>query len=358
MDLGTEIKPDTRQEDQRHVLFEDNYPEPLRYNTWVLRVSIHCEGCKRKIKKILSKIDGVYTTNIDVKQQKVTVIGNVEPEFLIKKIMKAGRHAELWPTPPMDNNNDCNYQKNARNEETSGDEDDENNNNGGDGGGGSGGGGGGGGGGGNCDQVKQVVTFVNGQPQPQGDGAPKKKKKKKKKKKSLGNTTVVMEGGGGGGGSGGGGCGGGGGPPQNDGPPETVIYSAPPDHHIIHGHPPHFHQQQQNPYPTVHSPPRHHPQQTYSPGPPPPSFYQTQQTQTAPSYTVSYNTAHGMSNGGNETASYYAAPGPIHPTSYYSYEYVDTGYESPPPEFYSYRSQPSDSFEALSEGNPNSCCVM
>ncbi|XP_010493986.1 PREDICTED: WAS/WASL-interacting protein family member 1-like [Camelina sativa] len=345
MDLGTEnIKTDTRQEDQRHIVFED-YPEPLRYTTWVLRVSIHCEGCKRKIKKILSKIDGVYTTNIDVKQQKVTVMGNVEPEVLIKKIMKAGRHAELWPTSMENNiNNDCNnYQRErkAKDEKTSGDEDDENNNNsGGDGGGG------GGGGGGNCDQVKQVVTFVNGQPQPQGDGAPKKKKKKKKKKKSSGNTTVVIEGGGGGPG--------GGGPPQNDGPPETVIYSAPPDHHIIHG-PPQYHQQ--NPYPTVHSPPRHHPQQMYGPGPPPPSFYHTQQTQTAPSYTVSYNTAHGPSNGGNETASYYAAT-PIHPTSYYSYEYVDTGYESPPPEFYSYRSQPSESFEALSEGNPNSCCVM
>ncbi|VYS68106.1 unnamed protein product [Arabidopsis thaliana] len=352
MELGTEIKSDTRQEEQRHV-FED-YPEPLRYTTWVLRVSIHCEGCKRKIKKILSKIDGVYTTNIDVKQQKVTVIGNVEPEILIKKIMKAGRHAELWPTSMENNiNNDCNYQKKPKkdNEETSGDEDDDENNNNNNGGGDVGGGGGGGGG--NFDQVKQVVTFVNGQLQPQGDGAPKKKKKKKKKKKSLGNTTVVMEGGGGGGG--------GGGPPQNDGPPETVIYSAPQDHHIIHGPPPHLHhhQQQNHPYPTVHSPPRHHPQQMYGPGPglPPPSFYHTQ-PQTAPSYTVSYNTVHGPSNnGGNETASYYTAP-PSHPTSYYSYEYVDTGYESPPPEFYSYRSQPSESFESLSEGNPNSCCVM
>lgn len=28
------------------------------FKTWVLRVSIHCEGCKRKIKKLLSKIDG------------------------------------------------------------------------------------------------------------------------------------------------------------------------------------------------------------------------------------------------------------------------------------------------------------
>ncbi|VVB15238.1 unnamed protein product [Arabis nemorensis] len=108
----------------------------------------------------------------------------------------------------------------------------------------------------------------------------------------------------------------------------------------------------------THSPPRHHPQQMY--GQPPPTYYHhhTAMPQTAPSYTVSYNTAHGPgNNGGNETASYYAAP-PRHPTSYYSYEYVDNGYESPPPEFYSYRSQPSESFEALSEGNPNACYVM
>ncbi|KAK6930147.1 Heavy metal-associated domain, HMA [Dillenia turbinata] len=71
--------------------------EPLKYQVWVLKVSIHCEGCKRKVKKVLQGIDGVYITTIDLKQQKVTVAGNVDAETLIKKLNKAGRHAELWP---------------------------------------------------------------------------------------------------------------------------------------------------------------------------------------------------------------------------------------------------------------------
>uniref|UniRef100_A0A8R7TDG6 HMA domain-containing protein n=1 Tax=Triticum urartu TaxID=4572 RepID=A0A8R7TDG6_TRIUA len=32
--------------------------EPLQYTTTVLRVSIHCEGCKKKVKKVLHSIEG------------------------------------------------------------------------------------------------------------------------------------------------------------------------------------------------------------------------------------------------------------------------------------------------------------
>ncbi|KAA8545172.1 hypothetical protein F0562_019939 [Nyssa sinensis] len=71
--------------------------EPLKYKTWLLKVSIHCEGCKRKVKKVLQNIEGVYTVNIESKQQKVTVTCNVDAEILIKKLIKSGKHAELWP---------------------------------------------------------------------------------------------------------------------------------------------------------------------------------------------------------------------------------------------------------------------
>jgi hypothetical protein len=30
----------------------------------VLKVNIHCDGCKHKVKKILQKIDGMYDLNI------------------------------------------------------------------------------------------------------------------------------------------------------------------------------------------------------------------------------------------------------------------------------------------------------
>ncbi|CAO2832012.1 unnamed protein product [Amaranthus hypochondriacus] len=68
----------------------------LNYNTWVLKVPIHCLGCKREVKKLLQRIDGVYSTTIDTQQQKVTVSGNIDSEILVKKLQKTGKHAEIW----------------------------------------------------------------------------------------------------------------------------------------------------------------------------------------------------------------------------------------------------------------------
>ncbi|KAG6394814.1 hypothetical protein SASPL_145404 [Salvia splendens] len=79
--------------------------EFLKIQTCVLKVNIHCDGCKHKVKKILQKIEGVYTTKIDSEQGKVTVSGNVDPNTLIKKLIKNGKHAELWGAKPSNNNN-------------------------------------------------------------------------------------------------------------------------------------------------------------------------------------------------------------------------------------------------------------
>ncbi|KAK6139367.1 hypothetical protein DH2020_026875 [Rehmannia glutinosa] len=68
----------------------------LKIQTCVLRVNIHCDGCKDKVKKKLRKIKGVSKVNIDVEQGKVTVLGNVDPAILMNKLEKAGKHAELW----------------------------------------------------------------------------------------------------------------------------------------------------------------------------------------------------------------------------------------------------------------------
>ncbi|XVF28917.1 hypothetical protein REPUB_Repub15cG0074000 [Reevesia pubescens] len=79
--------------------------EFMKIQTCVLKVNIHCDGCKQKVKKILQKIDGVYKTSIDSEQGKVTVSGNVDPAVLIKKLAKSGKHAELWGAPKANNNN-------------------------------------------------------------------------------------------------------------------------------------------------------------------------------------------------------------------------------------------------------------
>ncbi|PKA53456.1 Heavy metal-associated isoprenylated plant protein 26 [Apostasia shenzhenica] len=69
----------------------------LKMQTSVLKVNIHCDGCKQKVKKLIQKIDGVYSTLIDGEQGKVTVSGTVDPSTLIKRLRKAGKHAALWP---------------------------------------------------------------------------------------------------------------------------------------------------------------------------------------------------------------------------------------------------------------------
>ncbi|CAD6216725.1 unnamed protein product [Miscanthus lutarioriparius] len=73
--------------------------EPLQYTTTTLRVSIHCEGCKKKVKKVLHSIEGVYKVTVDAAQHKVTVTGNVEAEALLRRLHKAGKQAALWPSP-------------------------------------------------------------------------------------------------------------------------------------------------------------------------------------------------------------------------------------------------------------------
>ncbi|CAL9097733.1 unnamed protein product [Musa textilis] len=80
----------------------------LKIQTCILKVNIHCDGCKKKVKKLLHKVDGVYTTSIDAEQGRVTVSGNVDPATLVKKLAKAGKHAELLAPKGGGNNNGSN----------------------------------------------------------------------------------------------------------------------------------------------------------------------------------------------------------------------------------------------------------
>ncbi|CAL0334619.1 unnamed protein product [Lupinus luteus] len=86
--------------------------EFLKIKKCTLKVNIHCEGCKQKVKKILHKIDGVFTTEIDAEQGKVTVSGNVDHDVLIKKLAKSGKHAELWDAPKANSDNGNNINPN------------------------------------------------------------------------------------------------------------------------------------------------------------------------------------------------------------------------------------------------------
>ncbi|KDP38036.1 hypothetical protein JCGZ_04679 [Jatropha curcas] len=80
----------------------------LKIQTCVLKVNIHCDGCKQKVKKLLQRIEGVYQVNIDAEQQKVTISGSVDSATLIKKLVRAGKHAEVWSQKSNQNQNQKN----------------------------------------------------------------------------------------------------------------------------------------------------------------------------------------------------------------------------------------------------------
>ncbi|KAJ8565994.1 hypothetical protein K7X08_008570 [Anisodus acutangulus] len=297
---------------------------PLHYTTWVLKVSIHCPGCKRKVKKVLQSIEGVYTTDIDPKQQKVIVTGNVEAETLIKKLLKNGRSAELWPEPkPIVK--EKKPKQNENNDDDDEQEDDEDNNN-------------------NHDKTAEnseanvknngpqrhgvkfggvetitvdvrevrpderspenvgvVERFPAAEQKPGGGGGAKKKKKKKKK---SGNNNSANAG-----------AGSNGAPPSTESEvgkkgPNQMMDQAKSGHSFQHN-------RYSNPYDQN-----------------PPTYYVPQQT-----YVVSYNVAYPTVS----TASpYYYIP---------SSPYMQS-------DIYSKQSTPLDSFEILSDENPHACYIM
>lgn len=53
---------------------------------------------------------GVYSVNVDAEQQKVTVSGNIEAATLLNKLLKTGKHAEVWS--PRSNHNQLQEQAN------------------------------------------------------------------------------------------------------------------------------------------------------------------------------------------------------------------------------------------------------
>ncbi|KAK1552455.1 hypothetical protein Q3G72_017391 [Acer saccharum] len=97
----------------------------LKIQTCVLKVNIHCDGCKQKVKKLLQRIEGVYQVNIDAEQQKVTVSGSVGSATLMKKLVRAGKHAEVWSqksnqNQKQKNNNNCDKNNNNKNQKQQG----------------------------------------------------------------------------------------------------------------------------------------------------------------------------------------------------------------------------------------------
>ncbi|KAM0879532.1 hypothetical protein ACQ4PT_034179 [Festuca glaucescens] len=76
--------------------------EPVECQVLVLRVSIHCEGCKKKVKKVLQHVDGVFRCDIDGRRNRVMVTASrkIDARVLIARLHKSGKHAEPWLEEP------------------------------------------------------------------------------------------------------------------------------------------------------------------------------------------------------------------------------------------------------------------
>ncbi|CAK9277826.1 unnamed protein product [Sphagnum jensenii] len=72
----------------------------VEVKTVVLKVVMHCEGCASSVKRAVARIPGVTSYTIDFPAQKVTVIGNVKPDEVLRRVAKTGKHATFWPQEP------------------------------------------------------------------------------------------------------------------------------------------------------------------------------------------------------------------------------------------------------------------
>ncbi|TKY53487.1 Copper transport protein CCH [Spatholobus suberectus] len=64
--------------------------------TVVLKVGMSCQGCAGAVNRVLGKMEGVESFDIDLKEQKVTVKGNVQPDEVLQAVSKTGKKTAFW----------------------------------------------------------------------------------------------------------------------------------------------------------------------------------------------------------------------------------------------------------------------
>ncbi|KAI6700229.1 hypothetical protein NL676_014553 [Syzygium grande] len=80
----------------------------LLFKTVDIKVKMDCDGCERRVRNAISSIYhhgasisyDVKSAEVNRKQSKVTVSGNVEAGKVLNKVKSTGKKAELWPYVP------------------------------------------------------------------------------------------------------------------------------------------------------------------------------------------------------------------------------------------------------------------
>uniref|UniRef100_A0A7N0TFE4 HMA domain-containing protein n=1 Tax=Kalanchoe fedtschenkoi TaxID=63787 RepID=A0A7N0TFE4_KALFE len=64
----------------------------------VLRVSMHCHGCAKKVQKHISKMEGVTSYEVDMERKMVVIFGDIVPYEVLESVSKV-KNAEFWSSP-------------------------------------------------------------------------------------------------------------------------------------------------------------------------------------------------------------------------------------------------------------------
>ncbi|KAE9597576.1 hypothetical protein Lal_00030311 [Lupinus albus] len=99
-----ESKPLIRSGDKNKPRLKDVIAEKqtlafqLKPKIVILRVSMHCHGCAKKVEKHISKLEGVSSYKVDLANKMVVVIGDILPFEVLESVSKVKR-AEIWNSP-------------------------------------------------------------------------------------------------------------------------------------------------------------------------------------------------------------------------------------------------------------------
>uniref|UniRef100_A0A7C9DQA9 HMA domain-containing protein n=1 Tax=Opuntia streptacantha TaxID=393608 RepID=A0A7C9DQA9_OPUST len=72
---------------------------PLSLQTVELKVRMCCTGCERVVKDSILKLRGIDSVEVELEMEKVTVVGYVDRNKVLKTVRRAGKRAEFWPYP-------------------------------------------------------------------------------------------------------------------------------------------------------------------------------------------------------------------------------------------------------------------
>ncbi|XP_009389280.2 heavy metal-associated isoprenylated plant protein 44 [Musa acuminata AAA Group] len=88
-------------EDNNMINMRITKGRPLSLQTVELKVRMCCTGCERIVKHALQKLRGIDSVEVDLDLEKVTVMGYVDRNKVLKEVRRSGKKAEFWPNPDL-----------------------------------------------------------------------------------------------------------------------------------------------------------------------------------------------------------------------------------------------------------------